>query len=477
MKFNKSSILFVGFLVLTIGASGIFYFNHQSRVDGVDLHDVKRADHSAKIKFDTFKARADKAKKKGRSEQVKAHYLQAAKVLELDFEATKSKYIARLLFQIYSEPEFEIQNDTKQLYYAKYLDSEEFKKLHLNLLYNAVQKDWALDAEKRAELCLMTRQSVNEGDLRILYELIRMMKAAQNNGYDVGECSGRTFTEMKYLFFSLVEGKGENLSDQEAQLVFLLLSFFKVDQEKYDAHIIPAIFERKKFSINLTYSIHRFIERQNNEVYKRKFIRVLELTDKQSPKILSLRGDFYRSDFLSSPRLDEARMMYEQAAAAGLTDVQLTLFYMQYLGLGGKVDKVAAFENISSLVKEGNQEAQLIDLCLVISGSRKKLFKGSIEERLKEFRWSDNGRAINALAAYWGVSEYISAREAYVLMEDAALGGSDWGRAGMALFYEAGYGVDKNDELADVWKNKIGQGNENLPVYFVPIKDCTPRSI
>jgi hypothetical protein len=59
-------------------------------------------------------------------------------------------------------------------------------------------------------------------------------------------------------------------------------------------------------------------------------------------------------------------------------------------------------------------------------------------------------------------------------MEDAAIDGADWGRAGMALFNDIGFGAAKDPNYAQTWRAQIGQTSDKAPVLNLPIEQCRP---
>jgi len=170
--------------------------------------------------------------------------------------------------------------------------------------------------------------------------------------------------------------------------------------------------------------------------------------------------------------------MYQKSIDMDYRDawVVLSLFHMKYLGLGGPVDKIGAKDVLQIALDLENPDAQVIEMCLALKTMPKRPLGRKTEDIFDRLTWTVNGRALKAFAVYWGLIDDMSAVEAAHLMEDAALDGSDWGVAGMAIFNEVGFGIGQNMELAEIWRAKIGQSQEEVPILSLPIAACDPQS-
>ena len=470
--------LFLGLGLLVLGLSVAKIYSRGEKTAAIESEKNKNEIvHSASLKYKTFLERAEKAKQRGDEEQAKQQYLQAVKTLEIDFKKTQSTWIAEVLYYLHREPKFGIKDKSKQLYYMKYLDEVAFDKYKRQNLYDFIEDGGKLDEATVNELCNIYQSSVSNNDYELIIDLINLERVAHENNIILQTCAGQTIEQLEARIFDFFTRRETELEAYDFELILRFLVFNKNQKNEYSEHLISLLLGQPKYSRGLADKIGRYIRSQGTREQKKQLINVWENIEKQNSRSLHRRAEFYRSRFMDVADLEKSRKTYEQAVQSGSVDSFMPLFYMQYLGLGGPVDKNTAHILLDAGVEGDREKSHLIDLCFVMSGVREKTFSQSIETRLKDFLWTGDGRALNAFSVYWQLRQDISAAEAFVLMEGAAIEGSDWGREGMAQFYEAGYGVNKNIDLAKIWRNKIGQGGEDVPILSIPAADCKPSNL
>jgi len=476
MKITPLRIIFIIAVILLSIVSGFLYSGYQDTKTQQAEAYKKAAIVNANLKFKTFQTRAKKARSRGDMTAFRNHYRQAADVLEADLKATSSDVIADLIFNIFYNLNETTRDKDQQIYYLNYMSAKALDDIRLDIINRIIFDKRQLTEDHVTLLCKINKQAINDNNLRTLLAVMRLVETTRFSQVKI--CVGLSFDDLKARFLAQVKANPRDLTSGDLLDIinFLRLNIKSDKSDDYKSVLLPLLFDRSNYQAVFVHSLTRYLDKWGDDEYRRKLIHVLEKSDDQTGRILFLRGQFYRSQYMEIPDYDRARDMYQKAMSSLYIDAAIPLFHLQYLGLGGSIDKVVANQTLDTALEHDILEAKVIDLCLTLSGSRKKIFFEPINERLEGLLWSENARALKAFMAYWGVIDDLSPRQAFTVMEDAALDDIEWGYAGMALFNESGYGAAKNLNYAKTWRDKIGQSEGVIPTLSVPIDDCRPRA-
>lgn len=462
-----------------IFAGAAYYKNNQTQSEKTEKQTDLDALRNAKLKYSVFHERAEKAKKRGDHLAAKQEYRQAIDVLEADFKKTKSKPLAAFIFDILNRPNIGLNDPETLLYYARNMDKKRLESAAENIIQIMWENPSVLSLDDLDFLCDINTKSLAAGDLKITSNVLRVLKKAQRKKIKIKQCAGQTYESLTHQIIGISPDDLTRRSDADLSLILSYAHFdlSGPEREDYFETYLPAFLSRKTYSPHLSRRLIAAVDSFGTGPQRKQLLDVIKKTEPKTGYHYFAMAQFYRSRHLDAPDYEMSRRMYEKSIDMGYRDAGaiLNLFHMKYLGLGGPVDKQGADEALQLALDLESPEARIIQTCLTLKTMTKGQLRPDLKERFETLTWTVNGRALKAFAVYWGVIEDISPTEAVHLMEDTALDGSDWGVAGMAVFNEVGFGINQNLELAEIWRQQIGQSQEDIPILSLPIEDCEPQ--
>jgi len=465
--------------LLLIFTGGIYYDNHKSKSDRIEKQRDLRALKDAKLKYAVFSERAEKAKKRGDHFAAKREFLQAIEVLEADFEKTQSKSVAAFIFDILNLPQIGVNEPEKQLYYARNMDTKSLERVADTITLILRKNPSVLNLDNLNFLCRVNATSIESQDLKVIVNILPVLNYAQEQGIKIESCAGQTYESLTDQIIGIPPDNLTRLGDDDLSVVMTYANFelSGPKREDYFETYLPVFLNRQSYTPGLSRNLISVLNRFGNRSQRKQVLNILKKTEPKTGYHYSVMGQYYRSRYLDMPDYEMSRDMYQKSIDMGYRDAWavLSLFHMRYLGLGGPVDKASAKDVLQIALDQENPDAQVIHMCLALKTKTKRPLDRKTVEAFDRLTWTVNGRALKAFAVYWGLIDDMSAIDAAHLMEDAALDGSDWGVAGMAVFNETGFGIGQNMELAKIWREQIGQSQEDIPVLNLPIEECEPQ--